>query len=167
MRYPRGRLGFVALCLSALLAGRVSTVWGQESSLAAELMDVDFSQKGIVQMDVEVRNLSAKGEAITKVAIQSHPWLHAADPAASPLPGWRVERASHLEAVFKADEGKGLQARADAMFRVRLIRPTEEALGKLFQGGEEGKTLFRVTATFADGRTAEGLVPVPFRPMIE
>jgi hypothetical protein len=167
VRYPGGWWGIAVLCLGALLAGRASTVWGQEGGLAAELMDVDFSQKGVVQMDVEVRNLSAKGEAITKVAIQSHPWLHVSDPAGSPLPGWQVERASHLDAVFKADERKGLQARADAVFRVRLIRPAQEALENLFQGGEEGKTLLRVTATFAGGSTAVADVPVPFLPALE
>lgn len=90
-----------------------------------------------------------------------------ADPATSPSPGWRGERASHLEAVFKADERKGLQARADAVFRVRLIRPAQEALENLFQGGEEGKTLLRVTATFSSGRTAVVDVPVPFLPALE
>lgn len=160
------RSAIVALCLGALIAGRAGTVWGQDVGLAVELMDVDFSQKGVVQMDVEVRNLSAK-EAVMKVAIQTHPWLTMADPAASPLSGWREERASHLDAVFKADEGKGLQARADVVFRFRLIRPAQEALENLFQGGEEGRTLLRVTATFAGGSTAVADVPVPFLPALE
>ncbi len=141
----------------------------QESGLAAEVMDIAFPRgEAVVLMDVEVTNASASAGAITKIAIRTHPWVQTADPVSpSPPAGWRAERTSHLDASFTSKEGKGIGPGRSDVFRLRLVRPAQETLENLFQGGEEGKTLCRVTAAFAGGHTAVVDVPVPFLPELE
>ena len=108
--------------------------WAEEVGLAAELMDVDFSQ-GVVQMDVE-SGICRPREAITK-SRSRYPIGCTSLTRQSPLPGWQVEQATTSMQSSRRTRRKGFAGACGCRVPCSSDPSGSGRLLSLFQGGEE------------------------------